>query len=144
MEVRDPVTGPYMLGRVDGDLLRSAPASAQTVLILGDYRWDGNPYIGTWQDTVSSIIIIPLKARWPTSTCGTAPWRRRSSGRRPAAARPWRTRAASSTTGAEISLVIISTYLHISKNIYISTQVRVEVHRQAGAQYRRGGQRGAL
>ena len=102
MEVRDPVTGPYMLGRVDGDLLRSAPASAQTVLILGDYRWDGNPYIGTWPDTVSSIIIIPLKARWPTSMCGTAPWRRRSSGRRPAAARPWRTRAASSTTGAEI------------------------------------------
>ena len=51
------MTGPYMLGRVDGDLLRSAPASAQTVLILGDYRWDGNPYIGTWLDTVTSIII---------------------------------------------------------------------------------------
>ena len=56
--MRDPVTGPYMLGRVDGDLLRSAPASAQTVLILGDYRWDGNPYIGTWLDTVLASLYI--------------------------------------------------------------------------------------
>ena len=52
------MTGPYMLGRVDGDLLRSAPASAQTVLILGDYRWDGNPYIGTWLDTVLASLCI--------------------------------------------------------------------------------------
>ena len=45
--LKDPQTSSYMLNRVDGDILRKAPKNSQTLLKLGEYAWDGNPFIGT-------------------------------------------------------------------------------------------------
>ena len=64
--MKDPKTASYMFGRVDGDVLRKAPKNSQTVLKLGEYAWDGNPFIGmmaninVWDTTMRSEELMML------------------------------------------------------------------------------------
>ena len=43
---RNPRTSANMRGRFDGGVLTSALPGVQAVLVVGQYAWDGNPFIG--------------------------------------------------------------------------------------------------
>ena len=68
--LKDPQTGSYMLGRVDGDILRKAPQNSQTLLKLGEYAWDGNPFIGTMANINVWDRTMETKDLQRLSDCG--------------------------------------------------------------------------
>ena len=68
--LKNPQTGSDMLGRVDGDILRKAPKNSQTLLKLGEYAWDGNPFIGTMANINVWDRTMKTKDLQRLSDCG--------------------------------------------------------------------------
>ena len=68
--LKNPQTGSDMLGRVDGDILRKAPKNSQTLLKLGEYAWDGNPFIGTLANINVWDMTMKTKDLQRLSDCG--------------------------------------------------------------------------